>query len=85
MNGESGLSWTGALLAVLLLIFLTEAPGGGGDFGVTVMPSLIFCSPSATTRSPGLSPSSTTHRVPVLSPALIDRISTLLSEVTTAT
>src|SRR5262245_3649561 len=53
--------------------------------GLTTESGLTFCVPSATTLSPGFSPSSITHIVPMRSPALTGRTLTLLSSPTTAT
>ena len=44
--------------------------------GFTAIPSLTFCSPSVTTRSPGRSPSSTIHRPSTCSPAFTVRSAT---------
>ena len=49
------------------------------------MPSLTFCTPSTTTRSPGLTPCSTIHIGPIRSPTFTVRTLTLLSLPTTAT
>src|SRR5260370_19926727 len=43
---------------------------GENGLGLTCAPGRTFCTPSATTRSPGFSPSSTTHIQPTPSPTL---------------
>ncbi len=54
-------------------------------FGVTVMPARTFCTPSATTRSPGFNPSSMIHWLPTRSLGFTFRMLILLSLSTTAT
>lgn len=53
--------------------------------GVTARPGLAFWMPSATTRSPGLSPSVTIRYWPICSPTCTGRTSTMLSGPTTTT
>ena len=59
--------------------------GAATRVGLTGMLSLTFCTPSTTTRSPGLRPSSIIHIAPVRSPTLTVLRLTLLSFPTTAT
>ena len=63
------------------LPFISAAKG----LGFTCMPGRTFCTPSATTRSPGFSPSSMIHMAPTRSPGLTVRMSILFSASTTAT
>src|SRR5262249_28783803 len=60
-------------------------PSAGSGFVRTSTPSRSACSPSATTRSPGDSPSSTTHSVSTRGPTVTFLKATLLSAPTTAT
>src|SRR5258708_8615493 len=52
---------------------------------LTGIPSLTFCTPSTTTRSPGFRPCSTIHMEPLRSPTVTVRTLTLSSLPTTAT
>jgi cytochrome c oxidase subunit 1 len=58
---------------------------GGTGFGLTDAPSRTFCRPSTTTFSPGMRPSSITHRLSTRGPTFTFRNATLLSGLTTAT
>ena len=66
---------------------ITQLPAGEAvaDVTLTGMPSLTFCTPSTTTRSPGLRPWSMIHIGPLRSPTLTVRTLTLSSLPTTAT
>src|SRR3989440_8883998 len=66
---------------------ITQLPAAEAvaDVTLTGMPSLTFCTPSTTTRSPGLRPSSIIHMSPLRSPTLTVRTLTLSSLPTTAT
>src|SRR4030095_7348886 len=57
---------------------------GGAGFALTVAPSFTRCRPSTMTFSPGLRPSSITHRLSTRGPTLTFRNVTLLSLPTTA-
>src|SRR5262249_17305261 len=61
------------------------AAGWTNGLGLTWAPGPTFCTPSATTRSPGFKPSCIIHTVPTRSPGLTFRMTTLLSLSTTAT
>jgi len=51
---------------------------GENGFGLICAPGATFCTPSATTRSPGFSPLSTTHIGPTRSPTVTVAMLTLL-------
>src|SRR6266508_4347891 len=59
-------------------------PAHLNGIGLTTASGLTFWTPSATTLSPGFSPSSIIHIAPMRSPTLIGRMLTLLSLPTTA-
>ena len=74
----------GRLIKNLDIVQLPFA-GAATRVGLTTIPSLAFCTPSNTTRSPGSRPSSTIHSAPVRSPTFTVLTVTLLSLPTTAT